>query len=114
MKQTRKPNHPGKVLDELYIKPLDLNLEKLAERLKIARNTLYNIRAGNARITPYIAIVLSKAFDTTPQLWLNLQQAYDLWVEENEFEYAPIEPIVKDGKLLPNSLNSEIIKHAHI
>lgn len=113
MKQKRKPNHPGKILDELYIKPLDLNLEKLAERLMIARNTLYNIRTGNARITPFIAIALSKAFDTSPQLWLNLQQTYDLWVEENEYEYAPIEPIVKNGKFLPIAPNSEMIKQVH-
>ena len=74
----RKPTPPGKILDELYIKPLDLNLQKLADRLNIARNTLFKIRSGRASITPNIAISLAKAFDTTPQLWLNLQQTYDL------------------------------------
>jgi len=43
MKRKRKPAHPGKILDELYIKPLDLNLQKLAERLLIARNTLFKL-----------------------------------------------------------------------
>jgi len=84
MAKKRKPTHPGEILDELYIKPLNLNLQKLADRLGIARNTLFKIRSGVAGITPAIALSLSEAFDTTPQLWLNLQQSYDLWVEEHE------------------------------
>ncbi len=78
MTRKRKHNHPGKILDELYIKPLNLNLQKLADRLCIARNTLFKIRSGRASITPTIAISLAEAFDTTPQVWLNLQQTYDL------------------------------------
>ena len=97
MARKRKPTHPGKILDELYIKPLDLNLQKLADRLNIARNTLFKIRSSRASITPNIAISLAKAFDMTPQLWLNLQQTYDLWVEENEYIHDPHEPIRNVG-----------------
>lgn len=82
MVKKRKPTHPGIILDEDYIKPLNLNLEKLADRLSITRNTLFKIRSAKAKVTPHIAIALAEAFDTTPQLWLNLQQAYDLWMEE--------------------------------
>ena len=78
----RKPNHPGIILDELYIKPLNLNLQELAENLDISRNSLFKIRTAKASITPCIAIRLAEAFDTTPNLWLNLQQKYDIWVEE--------------------------------
>jgi addiction module HigA family antidote len=98
MAKKRKPTHPGEILDELYIKPLNLNLQKLADRLGIARNTLFKIRAGKAGITPSIALSLAEAFDTTPQLWLNLQQTYDLWVEEGE--HKKIEPIIKNGVFL--------------
>lgn len=78
-KKIRKPTHPGTILDEHYIKPLNLNLNDLADLLEISRNTLYKIRKGLARITPEIAIHLAQAFGTTPDLWLNLQQKYDLW-----------------------------------
>lgn len=98
MARKRKPTHPGEILDELYIKPLNLNLQKLADRLGIARNTLFKIRAGTASITPSIALSLAQAFDTTPQLWLNLQQAYDLWIEESD--HVKIKPIVKNGTFL--------------
>jgi addiction module HigA family antidote len=97
MVKKRKPTHPGEILDELYIKPLQLNLQKLADRLGIARNTLFKIRAGKANITPSIALSLAEAFDTTPQLWLNLQQKYDLWIEEHE--HVRVEPILENGSI---------------
>ena len=98
MARKRKPTYPGEILDELYIKPLGLNLQKLADRLGIARNTLFKIRAGKLSVTPAIALSLAEAFDTTPQLWLNMQQTYDLWIEENE--HAHIQPIFKNGEFL--------------
>ncbi len=104
----RKPTHPGIILDEHYIKPLNLNLQKLADRLGIARNTLFKIRAGKAGITPAIALSLAQAFDTTPELWLNLQQKYDLWVEEEE--HVQIQPILKNGILLPIRQNRGITR----
>lgn len=97
----RKPMHPGFILEEHYIKPLNLNLQELANHLRIARNTLFKIRIGRANITPAIALALAEAFDTTPQLWLNLQQKYDLWVEENEKEHEHVAPIFKEGVLFP-------------
>lgn len=94
----RKPNHPGIILDELYIKPLNLNLQELADNLDISRNSLFKIRTAKANITPSIAIRLAEAFDTTPNLWLNLQQKYDIWVEENEKTHKPIIPLYRNKK----------------
>ena len=105
--------HPGIILEEDYIKPLSLNLQKLAERLGIARNTLFKIRAGEARITPAIAISLAEAFGTTPELWLNLQLKFDLWIEEYEHKHARVEPILKNGKFLQIRQNMGMIRQAH-
>lgn len=91
----RKPNHPGIILDELYVKPLNLNLQELADTLGISRNTLFKIRIGKGNITPSIAVRLAEAFDTTPNLWLNLQQKYDLWVEKHENTHAFVKPIYR-------------------
>jgi addiction module HigA family antidote len=110
MAKKRKPTHPGELLDEDYIKPLQLNLQKLADRLGVSRNTLFKIRACEASVTPAIALSLAEAFDTTPQLWLNLQTNYDLWVEEHEHKY--VEPILKNGKLLQTRHNRGIIRLA--
>lgn len=97
----KKPVHPGSILEEHYIKPLNLNLKELANHLGVARNTLFKIRTGRASITPAIALILAEAFDTTPQLWLNLQQKYDLWIEENEKEHEYVAPIFKEGVPFP-------------
>jgi addiction module HigA family antidote len=110
MVKKRKPTHPGKILDEHYIKPLNLNLQMLADRLSIARNTLFKIRAGLASVTPSIALSLAEAFDTTPQFWLNLQQKFDLWVEEHEHVHIP--PIIKNGEILRIKQNRGIARAA--
>jgi len=106
MVKKRRPSHPGEILDELYIQPLNLNLQKLADRLRLSRNTLFKIRSGKASITPAIALALSEAFDTTPQLWTNLQTNYDLWIEEQN--HKQVRPIVKNGELLPSERNLQI------
>ena len=111
MAKKRKPIHPGEILEEHYIKPLNLNLGKLAQRLSISRKTLHKIRTGSASVTVAIAISLSQAFDTTPQLWLNLQQKYDLWVEEQQ--HKDVRPIVRNGELLPSERNIQIAANAH-
>ena len=110
MGKKRKPTHPGEILDEHYIKPLKLNLQKLADRLGIARNTLFKIRAGEASVTPSIALSLSEAFDTTPQLWLNLQINYDLWIGEHG--HVPVKPILKNGEILQTKQNRGIARVA--
>jgi addiction module HigA family antidote len=110
MVKKRKPTHPGEILDEDYIKPLQLNLQKLADRLGVARNTLFKIRTGKASITPSIALSLAEAFDTTPQLWLNLQINYDLWVEEHVHKH--VQPILKNGAFLQVRHNRGIARAA--
>ena len=80
----RKPTHPGVILEEHYIKALPITLQELSEVSGISRNTLYKIRSENSRITANIAVRLSKLFNTTPQLWLNLQQKYDIWEAEHD------------------------------
>ena len=96
MAKKRKPTLPGVILEEHYIKPLAIHKSDLAEAAYIARNTLYRILNGNLRITAYIAVRLAKALRTTPELWLNLQQKYDIWEAENDKELRSenIKPIV--------------------
>lgn len=77
-------------MEELYIKPLNINLQELADNLDISRNILCRIRTAKARITPCIAVRLAEAFNTSPDVWLNLQQKYDIWIEENEKSHKPV------------------------
>ena len=73
------PPHPGEIIKELCIDPLGLSITDVAKALGVTRKTLSSIINGNSGISPEMALRLSKAFDTTPESWLNQQLQYDLW-----------------------------------
>lgn len=79
----RQPIHPGKIIKEDYLKPLSLTITEMATTLGISRKTLSKILNERGTVTPDMALRLSRAFDTTPDLWLNLQKNYDLWQAEH-------------------------------
>jgi len=75
----RLPTHPGEILKEEFLVPLEMTQSHLAKALHTsfrAINELVNEKRG---ITIEMALKLSKYFGTTPQLWLNLQNQYDLY-----------------------------------
>ncbi len=72
------PTHPGEILLEDYLKPLNLTVTAAAEALGVARKTLSDIVNCKAGISTEMALRLALAFDTTPESWLNMQLAYDL------------------------------------
>ena len=73
------PPHPGKVLDELYLKELKISISALALKLGISRDVAESFVNGACPVTAEIVLRLAKAFHTTPELWLDMQQGYDLW-----------------------------------
>ncbi|MDA3970398.1 MAG: HigA family addiction module antitoxin [Desulfobulbaceae bacterium] len=75
----RQPTHPGNILKEDYLKPLSITIQDMASILAVSRKTLSKIVNEHGSVTPDMALRLSRAFDTTPELWLNLQKNYDLW-----------------------------------
>ena len=76
----RKRTHPGGILKRQYLEPLHLTITEVAKDLDISRKTLSKIINENGSITPDMALRLSKALNTSAELWLNLQVNYDLWV----------------------------------
>jgi len=80
MKTQRAPSHPGGILKRLYLEPLQLTVSDFARGVNVSRKTASKLVNQKASITPEMALRLSVAFETTPQLWLNLQQNYDLWI----------------------------------
>ena len=78
-RKKRAPNHPGGILCRQYLEPLELTVSELAKILGVSRKTVSKIVNERGSISADMALRLSRAFNTTPQLWLNLQQTYDLW-----------------------------------
>ena len=78
------PPHPGEVLKELCLKPLNVTVTEAARALGVSRKTLSSILNGRAGISPEMAVRLSIAFHTSAESWLNQQLQYDLWHAERK------------------------------
>ena len=78
------PPHPGQVLKELCLKPLNVTVTEAARALGVSRKTLSRILNGRAGVSPEMAIRLSIAFHTSAESWLNQQLQYDLWHAERK------------------------------
>ena len=92
MKKVRPSTHPGIILKEEFAVPLKLTQAKIAKDLNIGIKTLSELYNEKRGITPIMALKLSEYFGTTPQFWLNLQNAYDLYraYEKSKDEIAKI------------------------
>jgi len=78
------PPHPGEIIRELCLEPLGLSVTDAAKALDVSRKTLSSILNGRSGISPEMALRLSKAFNTSPESWLNQQAQYDLWHAKKE------------------------------
>lgn len=73
------PPHPGEILREEFVEPKNLSVTKLAEILGVSRKNLSTILNEKTGISAEMAIRLSKAFGTTPDLWIGMQKEYELF-----------------------------------
>jgi addiction module HigA family antidote len=79
MTAIRPSTHPGIILREEFAVPLNLTQAKLSQDLNVGIKTLSELYNEKRGITSLMALKLAEYFGTTPQFWLNLQNAYDLY-----------------------------------
>jgi antitoxin HigA-1 len=79
-----RPIHPGEILREEFLAPLEMTANALAMRLHVPAPRINDIVRERRSVTPDTALRLARCFDTTAQFWLNLQSSYDLKLAENE------------------------------
>jgi len=92
-KMIRRPTPPGNIIKEDYLLPLSITIKGMADTLGVSRKTLSKIINERGSITRDMALRLSRAFDTTPDFWLNLQKNYDLWKAETASkEWQKVKP----------------------
>ena len=75
----RAPSHPGEILREEFLGPMNITQVELAERLGIPFQRVNQICREKRAVTPDTALRLARLFDTTVDVWLNLQLAWDLY-----------------------------------
>lgn len=75
----RKPTHPGEILLEEFLEPMELTQLELARRMGVPVQRVNTLINGKRDMTAETAILLSRTLKTTPEFWMNLQDACDLY-----------------------------------
>lgn len=92
------PVHPGEILGEEFLKPLEMTAYQLAKAIGVMPPRIYEIVHGERAVSADTALRLGRYFGTGPEFWLNLQSHYDLEVardragEKIEREVMPLSP----------------------
>lgn len=90
----RRPTHPGAVLREDVLPALGMTQTELARRLGVSRLTVSEVLHEKRALSPEMAARLARLLDTTPESWLNMQTALDLWeIAQDPDRLAEVEPI---------------------
>jgi len=87
------PPHPGEILKDIYLPDYKLSVTAFALKLGISRTSASELVNGKNGISADMALKLAKAFGTTPQYWLNMQQMYDLWQAKQRVNLDNVEVI---------------------
>ncbi len=94
MSLLEEPMHPGKVLKELYLDPLNKGAIAMARRLGVPRTRIERLVKGATGMTPGTALRLARALNTTPAYWMNLQTNHDMAATAKNVDVSDIEPLV--------------------
>jgi addiction module HigA family antidote len=94
MSLLEQPMHPGEVLKELYLDPLDMGAIAFARRLDVPRTRIERLIKGTTGITPDTALRFARVFNTTPAYWMNLQTSYEMARAAKAIDLSNIEPLV--------------------
>lgn len=84
------PPHPGEFITQVYLEPNHLSGRELAAKLGVAASTLHRIVVGSSRISPEMALRLSKALGRSPESWLAMQNNHDLWQAKQRLQLGNV------------------------
>lgn len=90
----QRPTHPGEILREDILPALGLTQAEFARRLGVSRLSVSEIVNGKRSLSPDMAIRIGRFTNTTPESWLRMQEALDLWVLESDpTRYRNLKPL---------------------
>jgi antitoxin HigA-1 len=90
-----RPIHPGEILREEYLVPLNMSANALAHAIGVSANRVSSIVGGERAVTADTALRLARAFGTTPEFWLNMQQSYELRLAELDTDLRAIRRVAR-------------------
>ena len=93
----RRPTHPGAILREDVLPAIDMTQTELAERLGVSRLSVSELLHEKRALSPEMAVRLAVLLNTSPESWLRMQEALDLWeVRQNPQKLAVVKPLPKE------------------
>lgn len=94
-KTKRRPTHPGELLREETLPATGLSQSELANRLGVSRRAVNDLVHERRAVNPDLAHRLARVFATTPEFWLRLQEAVDVWetLQANRDKYDRLKPL---------------------
>lgn len=87
------PPHPGEFIQATYMEPFDLSCRYMATQLNVAASTLNRVLKMQSGVSPEMALRLSKALGRSPESWLAMQDAYDLWQAKKRVKLSEVSKI---------------------
>lgn len=89
------PLHPGEIVKDELIDATGMSVTEAAERLGVSRTALSRLLNGHAGISPEMALRLSKLFNTSIEMWINIQAQYDTWLISKQSSRIKVKPLRK-------------------
>ena len=90
----RNPVTPGEMLNDEFLKPLGLTQKKFADHIGVDIKTVNRVVRARTAVTPELAVKFAAALSTSPEFWLNLQHAVDIWKVHQKSRKLP-KPLIK-------------------
>jgi len=87
------PPHPGEFIKEVYLSPFSISSRQVAEKLKVSPSTFNRLIKGENNISPEMALRLSKTLGRSPESWLSMQDAYNLWHAKKNVDLREVEKL---------------------
>ena len=84
----RKPTHPGEILLREFLEPMGLSQVELAQRMGVPVQRVNTLINRKRDVTAETAILLGRVLKTTPEFWMNLQDAHDLYEAQEHLAHA--------------------------
>jgi antitoxin HigA-1 len=91
------PPHPGEFIQATYMEPFGVSCRTLAEHLNVAASTLNRILKQQSGVSPEMALRLAKTLGRSPESWLAMQDAHDLWMAKKTVRLSGVHRLKLDA-----------------